>query len=321
MNSISIGSVTLKNNLILGPMAGVSDLPFRVLCAREGAGMCCMEMVSAKAIYYNNKNTEKLMAISPEEGDVSLQLFGNEPDLMAEIAKKIEERPFSVLDINMGCPVPKVVKNGEGSALMKDPVLAGKIVEAIVKAIKKPVTAKIRAGFDEEHKNAVEVAKVLEASGAAAICVHGRTREQYYSGKADYGIIAEVKNAVKIPVIGNGDIRSYKDVLRMKEETGCDGFMISRAAEGNPWIFKEILHYFETGEELPRPDFDTIKETILLQARMEIEAKGEYTAIREMRRHSAYYTAGLPDSAKLRGKLSEVKTYDELLALLTKNDK
>ena len=312
---LQIGNVTLENNLILAPMAGVTDLPFRLLCKEQGAGLLCMEMVSAKAILYKNKNTEELLSIDPRENPVSLQLFGSDPVIMGEIAKQIEERPFDILDINMGCPVPKVVNNGDGSALMKNPVLAGKIIEATAKAIKKPVTVKIRKGFDDDHVNAVELARIAQESGAAAVAVHGRTREQYYSGKADWDIIRQVKDAVSIPVIGNGDILTAMDVIRMGEQTGCDGFMIARGAEGNPWIFKQILHYFETGEELAKPDFTEVREMILRHARMQIEFKGEYTAIREMRKHAAWYTAGYKNSSKLRAKVCEVETYEELEAL------
>ena len=312
---LQIGNVTLENNLILAPMAGVTDLPFRLLCKEQGAGLLCMEMVSAKAILYKNKNTEELLSIDPRENPVSLQLFGSDPVIMGEIAKQIEERPFDILDINMGCPVPKVVNNGDGSALMKNPVLAGKIIEATANAIKKPVTVKIRKGFDDDHVNAVELARIAQESGAAAVAVHGRTREQYYSGKADWDIIRQVKDAVSIPVIGNGDILTAMDVIRMGEQTGCDGFMIARGAEGNPWIFKQILHYFETGEELAKPDFTEVREMILRHARMQIEFKGEYTAIREMRKHAAWYTAGYKNSSKLRAKVCEVETYEELEAL------
>ena len=223
IRKLQIGNVTLENNLILAPMAGVTDLPFRLLCKEQGAGLLCMEMVSAKAILYKNKNTEELLTIDPRENPVSLQLFGSDPDIMGEIAKQIEERPFDILDINMGCPVPKVVNNGDGSALMKNPLLAGKIIEKTAKAIKKPVTVKIRKGFDDDHINAVEMAHIAEESGAAAIAVHGRTREQFYSGKADWDIIRQVKEAVSIPVIGNGDILTADDVIRMQDETNCDG--------------------------------------------------------------------------------------------------
>ena len=240
---LQIGNVTLENNLILAPMAGVTDLPFRLLCKEQGAGLLCMEMVSAKAILYKNRNTEELLTIDKRENPVSLQLFGSDPDIMSEIAKQIEDRPFDILDINMGCPVPKVVNNGDGSALMKNPKLAGEIIEKTARAIKKPVTVKIRKGFDEEHVNAVEMAHIAQESGAAAVAVHGRTRSQFYSGKADWDIIRQVKEAVSIPVIGNGDILTAADVIAMQKQTGCDGFMIARGAEGNPWIFAQILHY------------------------------------------------------------------------------
>jgi nifR3 family TIM-barrel protein len=314
---LSIGGVTLPNNLILGPMAGVTDLPFRLLCKEQGAGLLCMEMVSAKAILYKNKNTEALLTTDPAERPVSLQLFGSDPDIMAEIAKQIEERPFDILDINMGCPVPKIVNNGEGSALMKNPKLAGEIIRKTANAIQKPVTVKIRKGFDDDHVNAVEMAKIAEASGAAAVAVHGRTREQFYSGKADWDIIRQVKEAVSIPVIGNGDLRTAEDVIAMQELTGCDGFMIARGAQGNPWIFRQILHYFETGEPLARPDVKEVAEMILRHARMMLAYKGEYTGMREIRKHAAWYTAGYPNSAQFRARINEVESYAELENLLT----
>ncbi len=315
VQKLRIGNVTLANNLILAPMAGVTDLPFRLLCREQGAGLLCMEMVSAKAILYKNKNTEELLSIASGENPVSLQLFGSDPDIMSEIAKQIEERPFDILDINMGCPVPKVVNNGDGSALMKNPRLAGAIIEKTARAIKKPVTVKIRKGFDEGSVNAVEMAHIAEESGAAAIAVHGRTREQFYSGRADWDIIRQVKEAVSIPVIGNGDIRSAEDVIAMQRQTGCDGFMIARGAEGNPWIFRQILHYFRTGEQLPKPDFREVTEMLLRHARMQVEFKGEYTGIREIRKHAAWYTAGYRNSSKLRGRINEVENYDQLEAL------
>ena len=296
-------------------MAGVSDLPFRLLCREQGAGLVCMEMVSAKAILYKNRNTEELLTIDPKEHPVSLQLFGSDPDIISEIAKQIEERPFDILDLNMGCPVPKVVNNGDGSALMKNPRLAGEIIEKTARAIKKPLTVKIRKGFDDAHVNAVELAHIAQESGAAAVAVHGRTREQYYSGTADWDIIRQVKEAVSIPVIGNGDIRTPEDVATMAEQTGCDGYMIARGAEGNPWIFRQILHYFETGEHLSRPDFSEVTEMLLRHAKMQIDCKGDYTGIREIRKHAAWYTAGYRNSSKLRGRINEVENYEQLEAL------
>lgn len=315
IKQLQIGNVTLKNNLILAPMAGVTDLPFRLLCKEQGAGLLCMEMVSAKAILYKNKNTEELLTIDPRENPVSLQLFGSDPDIVSEIAKQMEDRPFDILDINMGCPVPKVVNNGDGSALMKNPKLAGEIIEKTVRAIKKPVTVKIRKGFDDDHVNAVEMAHIAEESGAAAVAVHGRTREQFYSGKADWDIIRQVKERVSIPVIGNGDLLTAEDVIAMEKQTGCDGFMIARGAEGNPWIFRQILHYFETGEQLPKPDFSEMTEMLLRHAKMQLEFKGEYTGIREIRKHAAWYTAGYKNSSRLRGRINEVENYEQLEAL------
>ena len=315
IRTLQIGNVTLENNLILAPMAGVSDLPFRLLCREQGAGLVCMGMVSAKAILYKNRNTEELLTIDPKEHPVSLQLFGSDPDIISEIAKQIEERPFDILDLNMGCPVPKVVNNGDGSALMKNPRLAGEIIEKTARAIKKPLTVKIRKGFDDAHVNAVELAHIAQESGAAAVAVHGRTREQYYAGHADWDIIRQVKEAVSIPVIGNGDIRTPEDVAAMAEQTGCDGYMIARGAEGNPWIFRQILHYFETGEHLSRPDFSEVTEMLLRHAKMQIDCKGDYTGIREIRKHAAWYTAGYRNSSKLRGRINEVENYEQLEAL------
>ncbi len=368
---LKIGNITLPNNLILAPMAGVTDLPFRVLCAEQGAGMVCMEMISAKALSYHNKNTEELLHISPQEGLVSLQLFGSEPDLIGEMAKQIEELPFAVLDINMGCPVPKVVNNGEGSALMKNPRLAGKIIEAAAGAIRKPVTVKIRRGFDMEHENAVEIAHIAQESGAAAVAVHGRTREQYYAGEADLGCIRAVKQAVHIPVIGNGDVTDFSSAKRMLEETGCDGVMIGRAARGNPWIFREIarglaegnrngiaegdlsggsccaadmpdcVNHMEqacgeknmpeqksgmreaqkvwrsdSGQRDGKPDRGEVKSMMLRHARMLLEEKGEYTGVREMRKHVAWYTAGYPNSAAMRRAVNEITSFEALQELL-----
>ena len=312
MSVLKIGNVALENNVILAPMAGVSDLPFRLLCKKHGAGLVCMEMVSAKAILYHNKNTEELMRILPQERPVSLQLFGSDPQIMGEIAAKIQERPFDLLDINMGCPVPKVVNNGEGSALMRNPRLAQEIVRHVVRASGKPVTVKIRKGFDGEHENAVEVAKRAEEAGAAAITVHGRTRQQFYSGKADWEIIAKVKEAVRIPVIGNGDVEGPESAAKMLRETGCDGVMVGRAARGNPWIFREIVSYLETGSIPPAPTVEEKCACILEHAALMERCKGEYTAVREMRKHVSWYTFGYPHGAKLRGRINRIESMEEL---------
>lgn len=276
-----------------------------------------MEMVSAKAIQYNNKNTKALLEIHPEERPVSLQLFGSDPDVMSEVAKQIEELPFAILDINMGCPVPKIVKNGEGSALMQNPKLVEQIVTKVSRAIKKPLTVKIRKGFNDDNVNAVEIAKIIEASGGAAVAVHGRTREQYYSGHADWDIIRQVKEAVSIPVIGNGDVTNGGSAIAMKEQTGCDGVMIGRGAQGNPWIFSELLEYEKTGKMPERPTANEVKEMMLRHARLQMKYKGDYLGIREMRKHVAWYTTGMKNSAKLRDEMNRVESYEELETLLT----
>jgi len=313
MNQLKIGNVILDNNIILAPMAGVSDLPFRLLCREQGAGMVCMEMVSAKAIYYNNRNTEALLEIHPQELPASLQLFGSDPVIMSEMAKRIEDRPFAILDVNMGCPVPKVVNNGEGSALMKNPKLVEQILSSLVKAVNKPVTVKIRKGFDDASVNAVEIARIAEACGVAAVAVHGRTREQYYSGNADWDIIARVKDSVSIPVIGNGDVDSPESAEALLKQTGCDGVMIGRAAQGNPWIFREVTKYLETGEIVPRPDNQEKKDIILRHAALQLQYKGEYTGVREMRKHVAWYTFGMPHSARFRQMINTMESMEELL--------
>ena len=316
MKKLKIGNVELANPYILAPMAGVTDLPFRLLCKEQGAGLLCMEMISAKAIQYNNKNTKALMEIHPEEEPVSLQLFGSDPEVISEIAKQIEELPFAILDINMGCPVPKIVRNGEGSALMNQPKLVHEIVKKTVNAIKKPVTVKIRKGFNDESINAVEIAKIIEDAGASAVAVHGRTREQYYSGKADWDIIRQVKEAVSIPVIGNGDVTSGEKAIAMMEQTGCDGVMIGRVAQCNPWIFSELLYYEQNGVMPERPSAEELKAMMLRHARLQMQYKGAYLGIREMRKHVAWYTTGLKNSAKLRGEINAVESYEELEALL-----
>ncbi len=312
MGKLRIGDLELENNVILAPMAGVTALPFRLLCRKMGAGLVCMEMVSAKAIFYNNKNTEGLLEIHPEEMPASLQLFGSDPEILAQMAARIQERPFSVLDFNMGCPVPKVVNNGEGSALMKQPGLAEKILTGLVRAVKKPVTVKLRKGFDDSCCNAAELARIAEACGVAAVAVHGRTREQYYSGRADWDIIRQVKEAVKIPVIGNGDVNSPEAAKAMLEQTGCDGVMIGRAAQGNPWIFRDTVHFLETGSLPPPPSVEEKKRMVLEHAALQLQYKGEYTAVREMRKHLAWYTAGMPHSARFRQLINSMETMEAL---------
>lgn len=316
---MKIGNVELENNVILAPMAGVTDLPFRLLCKEQGAGLICMEMVSAKAIAYHNRNTEALLEINPAERPVSLQLFGSDPDIISEMAAYIEERPFDILDLNMGCPVPKVAGNGEGSALMRKPKLVEEIVTKTARAVKKPVTVKIRKGFTENEINAVEIARIAEASGAAAVTVHGRTREQFYAGKADWSIIRQVKEVVKIPVIGNGDVDSPQKAKELLEQTGCDGVMIGRAARGNPWIFRKIAAYLKDGTLLPSPAKEEVLAMMLRHTQMQIEKKGERAGIREMRKHISWYTAGFPNSARLRAVVNQTETYEEMEQLLVEN--
>lgn len=315
-NGFSIGSVELKNRCVLGPMAGVTDRSYRQICSQMGAGLVCSEMVSAKAITYRNRNTQELLAISPQEHPVSLQLFGSEPDVLTKAIEMIEEVPYDILDFNMGCPVPKVVKNREGSALMKEPALARELFLAMVKASDRPVTVKMRKGFSNNETLAVELAKIAEDCGISAVAIHGRTREQFYSGEADWEVIRQVKDAVSIPVIGNGDVTDEFSAKAMLEETGCDAIMIGRAAEGNPWLFQRIPYYLETGKCLDRPTEEEIKKMIFLHAQLLMEEKGEYVAIREMRKHISWYTTGLKHSAKLRREINLVESYEEMKALI-----
>lgn len=315
---LKIGDVVLDNRLILAPMAGVTDQPYRLICREQGCALVVTEMVSAKAILYRNKNTKALLAVSEKERPAAVQLFGSDPEILGRIAAQVEEGPCDMIDLNLGCPVPKIVNNGEGSALMKDLKKAEKIFASVVKHTKKPVTVKFRKGFNDSQVNAVELARIAEGCGVSAVAVHGRTREQYYSGKADWEIIRQVKEAVRIPVIGNGDVFAPQDVKRMLEETGCDGVMIGRGAKGNPWIFSQSLHYLKTGQVPPKPGIEEIREMILRHGKLLAEFKGERTAMQEMRKHIAWYTAGLPHSSALRNEINQIDHLDGMLELLEK---
>ena len=319
MSKLTIGNVSLDNNVILAPMAGVTDLPFRLLCREQGAGLICMEMVSAKAILYNNKNTEDLMAIHPQEKPVSLQLFGSEPDILSEMAKRIEEKPFDILDLNMGCPVPKVVNNGEGSALMKNPRLVEQILTGLVKAVQKPVTVKTRLGYDSEHKEIVDIAERLQDVGIQALTIHGRLRTTKWGEPADWTLIGEVKNnpRMTIPIIGNGDVVDGPSAKYFLDNFGVDGLMIGRATYGNPWIFREVKHYLSTGEILPSP---TVEERVRVAKAHLVDSldykKDEFYAVMEMRKHWGLYFKGFINFKQFKMRLMEVRTVEEVFTIL-----
>lgn len=313
---MKIGSITLSNNLLLAPMAGVTDKAFRTIAKPFGPALMYTEMVSGKGLHYRNVRTSSLLEASQEEKPVAAQIFGHDPEIMGEVAGDALSYGAVMVDINMGCPAPKIVNNGDGSALMKDPVLAGKVVAAVRRAVSVPVTVKFRLGWDEAHRNAVEFAKIIEANGADAITVHGRTREAFYSGKADWSAIREVKNAVKIPVIGNGDIQDGPSARAMLEETGCDGLMVGRAAQGNPWIFRQILHYLERGEILPPPTLEERVEKAKEHLTLLVRFKGEKRGILEGRKHISWYLRGITGGAPLREAVNRATTLVEMESLL-----
>jgi len=313
---MKIGNVELNNNVFLAPMAGVTDAPFRLLCKEQGCGLVYTEMVSAKGLHYNSEKSFNIAKINDEERPAAVQIFGSDPALMAEIAKKLEEYEPDIIDINMGCPTPKITKNGEGSALMLSPVLVGQIVEAVSKAVSRPVTVKIRKGWDDEHVNAVEIAKIAQESGAAAVAVHGRTRQQFYSGTADWNIIKQVKDTLGIPVIGNGDITSPEKAKEMLDQTGCDAVMIGRGAQGNPWIFNRITTYLRMGELKSEPSPQEKIETLLRHMDMLVELKGERTGVLEMRKHIAWYIKGMNNSSSVKEQVFKITSREAMEKLL-----
>ena len=313
MKELRIGSLKLVNPFLLAPLAGITDAPMRRLCHRQGAALTYTEMVSCKGMWYGDRNTGKLLYTYRDEQPVGYQIFGHEPEVMAYAAREISSMPGKLIDINFGCPVPKIVKNGEGSALLKNPDLIYDIVAAVVKNTDKPVTAKIRTGWDKDSINVVEVAHAISAAGASAIAVHARTREQYYSGKADWSMIASVKRAVDIPVIGNGDVTDGKAAISMMDETGCDLVMIGRGALGNPWIFREALAAWRGEEIPPQPSKDEKKAMMISHLEDLTELKGEYAAVREMRKHVGWYLKGVPGAAAFRGMVNNITDSNELI--------
>ncbi len=313
---MNIGNTILDNNIFLAPMAGVTDMPFRILCKEQGCGLVYTEMVSAKGMHYNDERSFKLTEINELEKPAAIQIFGSDPYIMAGIAERLNDSDASIIDINMGCPAPKITKNGEGSALMLKPQLVGDIIKAVVKASVKPVTVKFRKGWNDDNINAVEIAKIAEENGAKAVAVHGRTREQYYSGTADWDIIKKVKESVSIPVVGNGDIFKPEDAKRMLEYTGCDAVMVGRGAQGNPWLFGRILNYIKTGELLPEPDAEEKINTIIRHMRMLVDLKGEHTGVCEMRKHIAWYIKGMRNATYVKEKVFRISDKEEIIELL-----
>ena len=313
---MKIGNVQLDNEVFLSPMAGVTDLPFRTICKEKGCGMLYTEMINAKALCYDDENTKKMLRMDKDEHPVAVQIFGSDPEFMGKAAIIMNQYPNEILDINMGCPAPKVIKNGDGSALMRNPKLAAEVLTAVVKNSEKPVTLKIRKGWDDESVNAVEIAKIAEECGISALAIHGRTREQFYSGKADWDIIAEIKQAINIPVIGNGDVFEVEDAVNMLEKTKCDAIMIGRGAQGNPWIFNRINHYMKTGEILPEPTLEEKITTAIRHMNLAVAEHGDYVAVREMRKHIGWYLKGLKNSAKYRDQINKITDYKEVSAML-----
>ena len=313
---MKIGNVQVDNEVFLSPMAGVTDLPFRTICKEKGCGMLYTEMINAKALCYDDENTKKMLRMDKDEHPVAVQIFGSDPEFMGKAAIIMNQYPNEILDINMGCPAPKVIKNGDGSALMRNPKLAAEVLTAVVKNSEKPVTLKIRKGWDDDSVNAVEIAKIAEECGISALAIHGRTREQFYSGKADWDIIAEIKQAINIPVIGNGDVFEVEDAVNMLEKTKCDAIMIGRGAQGNPWIFNRINHYMKTGEILPEPTLEEKITTAIRHMNLAVAEHGDYVAVREMRKHIGWYLKGLKNSAKYRDQINKITDYKEVIAML-----